>query len=246
HETRIEIERPIEAIWRAITEASELARWFAPKMTVEPGVGGFVLADWGPGIEWKTLIEVWEPNRHLRLVENRDHLFTPPGIEQKFESRKLVQDYFLEAKDGKTILRLVHSGFGTSAGWDEEFDGTRGGWAGCFVRLKHSLEEHRGESVHNRIFTRICAGMDAVEVLRRIEGAAPADMRVEQKFDRHVCGVVPSWNGSIFNASASKVDAGAVAYVELLMYGFSDERAAGVESEWKATLASLFPDPAKV
>ena len=51
HETRIEIDAPIEEVWKALTDATEIARWFAPKMSVEPGVGGTVIADWGPGIE---------------------------------------------------------------------------------------------------------------------------------------------------------------------------------------------------
>ena len=51
HETRVAIDAPIEEVWKAITEAEAIARWFAPKMTVEPGAGGFVLADFGPGME---------------------------------------------------------------------------------------------------------------------------------------------------------------------------------------------------
>jgi uncharacterized protein YndB with AHSA1/START domain len=130
HETRIEIAAPIEEVWKALTEASEIARWFAPNIKVEPGVGGIFLADWGPGIEWKTAIEVWEPNRHLRLAETREQP----------EPCRLLQDYFLEVEGGKTVLRLVHSGFGTSAEWDNEYEGTRGGWPVCFFRLKHGLE----------------------------------------------------------------------------------------------------------
>ena len=58
HETRVVIDAPVEEVWKALTEASALSRWFAPKMSVAPGVGGFVLADWGPGLEWKTGIEI--------------------------------------------------------------------------------------------------------------------------------------------------------------------------------------------
>lgn len=241
HETRVEIDRPIEEVWTAITGADGLARWFAPKMTVEPGVGGFVAADWGPGILWKTSIEIWEPNQHLRLVETRDHFFTPPGIEQKFESRVLIQDYYLESRSGRTLLRLVHSGFGTSEGWDQEYEGTRGGWAGCFLRLKHSLEQHRGEVVHNRILTHVCPGIEPAEALRRIEQAVPNDMRIELKHDNHICGTLPSLNGSVLNASVSKVDLGSVAYIELLMYGQTTDRAAAFENEWRTILAGLFP-----
>jgi len=241
HETVIEIRRPVEEVWKALTDPEAIARWFAPKVTVEPGVGGSVAADWGPGILWKTHIELWEPNAHLRLTETRDHLFTPPGIEQKFESRKLVQDYYLEGRGGTTMLRLVHSGFGTTAGWDEEYEGTRGGWAGCFLRMKHSLEEHRNESVHNRILTRVCAGLDRAEAFRRLDLAAPSDLRREMQRDNHICGVIPSLNGSVFNASVSKVDAGSVAYLELLMYGVTDVQADAETAKWTSKLEQLFP-----
>jgi uncharacterized protein YndB with AHSA1/START domain len=97
HETSIEIDVPIEEVWKAITEAEAISRWFAPKMTVEPGVGGFVLADWGPGLEWKTTIEVWEPNHHLRLVETRDRVMSAAPVQESLEPCRLVQDYYLEA-----------------------------------------------------------------------------------------------------------------------------------------------------
>ncbi len=226
HETSIEIDRPIEEVWAAITESEALARLFAPKMAVEPGVGGFVAADWGPGILWKTNIEVWEPNKHLRLVERRDHLFTPPGIEQKFEAQTLIQDYYLE----------------TTEGWDEEYEGTKSGWAGCFLRLKHVLEDHRGETVDNRVLTRVCLGITAQDALRRIEHAVAPDLRIEHQSHNHICGTLPAHNGSTFNASVSRVDAGSVAYIELLMYGLPPDRVTVLETEYRARLASLFAD----
>lgn len=57
-----------------------------------------------------------------------------------------MQDYVLEAEGGKTVLRLVHSGFGSSADWDSEYEGTREGWSACFVGLKEGLEQHRNGS----------------------------------------------------------------------------------------------------
>src|SRR5438477_7285842 len=143
HETRIEIDAPIEEVWKALTDATEIARWFAPKMSVESGVGGTVIADWGPGIEWKTTIEVWEPNKHLRLVETRDRALSPDPNVETLEPCRLLQDFYLEGQGGKTVLRLVHSGFGNSAGWDHEYQGTQGGWKACFLRLKTGLERHR-------------------------------------------------------------------------------------------------------
>jgi hypothetical protein len=52
---------------------------------------------------------------------------------------------FLEARGGKTVVRLVHSGFGGSAEWDEQIEGLESGWTYFLRQLKHYLERHRGE-----------------------------------------------------------------------------------------------------
>src|SRR5262245_26016559 len=94
HETRVEIDAQVDEVWKALTEAKEIARWFAPNMTVQPGAGGSVTADWGSGLLWKNAIEVWEPNRHLRLVETRDQFISVPEAKSKMEPCRLLQDYY--------------------------------------------------------------------------------------------------------------------------------------------------------
>jgi uncharacterized protein YndB with AHSA1/START domain len=243
HETRIEIDAPVGEVWKAITDASALSRWFAPKMTVEPGVGGFLLADWGPGIEWKTTIEVWEPNRHLRLVETRDRVMSASPVAESLEPCRLVQDYYLEGAGGKTVLRLVHSGFGSGEGWDVEYEGTRGGWAGCFLRMKLGIEQHRNESVNNMTVTWACHASGHREALERIESAAPATLDVRLHGEYHFCGVLPELNGSVLNVSVQPCPIGSMAYIELLLFGMAGEKATTLETEWKAKLATLFPWP---
>jgi len=241
HETTIEIDAPIEEVWKAITDAAAMARWFAPKMTVEPGVGGFVMADWGQGIEWKTTIEIWEPNRHLRLVETRDHFIGASPVAETFEPCRLIQDYYLDSAGGKTVLRLVHSGFGSGENWDIEYEGTRGGWAGCFLRMKLGLEQHREESVHSTFLTWTCQGRGYAEVLRQIESATVSPLDVRLRGQYHFCAVLPDLNDSVLNVSVQPCTVGSMAYIEALLYGPAGERAEGFESEWKARLASLFP-----
>lgn len=240
HETRVEIDAPIEEVWKALTEAQEIARWFAPKMTVEPGVGGSITADWGPGLEWKTTIEVWEANRHLRLTETRDRVMGSPPLQMPLEPCRLVQDYYLESEGGKTVLRLVHSGFGSSEAWDQEYEGTRGGWAGCFLRLKHGLERHRNEPVGNRIVTKWCDKVDSAEALRRIESSSP-ELEIVLRSKFQVAGLLPALNGSILNISVQPAPGGTLAYAEMILYGQPQGTMAAVENEWKAKLAKLFP-----
>jgi uncharacterized protein YndB with AHSA1/START domain len=241
HETSIEIDAPIEEVWKAITDATAMARWFAPKMTVEPGVGGFVIADWGQGIEWKTTIEIWERNRRLRLVETRDHFIGASPVAETFEPCRLIQDYYLDSTGGKTVLRLVHSGFGSGENWDIEYEGTRGGWAGCFLRMKLGLERHRNESVHNMFLTWTCQGRGYAEVLRQIESATVSPLDVRLRGQHHFCAVIPDLNGSVLNVSLQPCPTGSIAYIEALLFGPAGEKADVLESQWKTHLATLFP-----
>ena len=41
-EREVEIEAPREDVWKALTDANELARWFPLKARVTPGLGGKV------------------------------------------------------------------------------------------------------------------------------------------------------------------------------------------------------------
>src|SRR5579871_1221389 len=136
-----------EVVWEGISSASEIVRWFAPEARVEPGVSGSYFVSWGPGMEGTSRITVWEPAHHLQLVEQR----TFAGARQEGcmeptdtvgEPARIVVDYYLEAKGGSTVLRLVHSGFGVTADWDNEFESTHYGWM-MFVRnLRHAVTRH--------------------------------------------------------------------------------------------------------
>lgn len=77
HETVVEIAAPAEAVWKAISEADEIMRWFAPQAKVEPGpdgsmVGGTMWLSWGAGVEGTSRIEIWEPGKRLRMVTERE------------------------------------------------------------------------------------------------------------------------------------------------------------------------------
>ena len=54
-------------------------------------------------------------------------------------------EYTLEARGGKTVLRLVHSGFAKGGDWEDElFGGTERGWRYELRSLRHYLERHAG------------------------------------------------------------------------------------------------------
>lgn len=133
-EKKVTVETTIEAdaqeVWRALTEAEELKRWFPLDARVNPGPGGSIWLSWGEGADWEAPVEVWEPNRHLRTVD------PAPS--------KMAVDYFIESRGGETVLRIVHSGFGAES-WDDEIDTLNAGWRTFAANLRHYLRHHRGE-----------------------------------------------------------------------------------------------------
>jgi uncharacterized protein YndB with AHSA1/START domain len=46
-EKEIEINAPIEQVWKALTEGDGLKNWFPLEARVTPGVGGKIFLSWG-------------------------------------------------------------------------------------------------------------------------------------------------------------------------------------------------------
>lgn len=144
-EAEIEIKSSPEKVWRALTDAKELMRWFPLEAEVEPGEGGKIVYAWGdlyPGEE--AVIEKWLPQRRLRIVYHQgvtDELGMPDASS---EAEVLAVDYYIEGKGGTTVLRLVHSGFGSDEQWDDWYDGTVRGWQFELRALRNYLENHYG------------------------------------------------------------------------------------------------------
>ncbi len=70
-ETEFEIAAPVDAVWKALTDADELTNWFPLNARVKPGVGGSILMTWGEDLadcDHESLIRVWEENKHLQFV----------------------------------------------------------------------------------------------------------------------------------------------------------------------------------
>ncbi len=86
---RIEIRAPIEDVWKAITEADEIIRWYAPEAEVSLSEGGRYWVSWGEGTAGTSRIESFERNRHLRLVHEGEG---PAQLDEP-----MVEEYFLES-----------------------------------------------------------------------------------------------------------------------------------------------------
>ena len=199
-ELHVDIDAPIEAAWKAITEGPGIANWFAPVAEVSaPGEGATVKAGWSEEMMMTSTVVAWEPLKHVRWLDESGWM--GPGT-------SLALDYYLSTENGKTRVRLVQSAFGASDGWDDLFDGIKTGWAYFLQNLRIYLEKLPGR------------------VRRMISDRIEVDMP-RQRFWRHLLsdagGFVVGDAGTLKTGDSIKLrlkESGAVlAVVELLIEG---------------------------
>ena len=126
-----------DAVWQAIATGKGIASWFSPFASVEEGEGGTVTVSWVEGADWPNRITVWQPGKHLRLVDLSD-------LEAAAQGTALTLDYHLSSVDGQTRIRLVNSGLPATPDFDEHFHMTTNGWRFFLWNLKHAVERHPG------------------------------------------------------------------------------------------------------
>ncbi len=264
-ETQIVIDAPVEAVWKALTEAGEITRWFAPEAKSTPGVGGVIWLSWGAPWEGENKIEIWEPNRHLRTTW--PFAPPPPPGEESSPPLPLTVDYYLESRGGKTVLRLVHSGFGFGAGWDDEYDGVRRGWRFELASLRHYLERHRGTP---RVlgYARKRIGLSTEEAWQRL--MSPAGLLARGSLEglregdpysittatgdefrgrvhvyappRDFSGTVENLNDALFRLGIEPFGEGAQGvWIWLAAYGRPAKEMEAFKARWDAQLEKLFP-----
>src|SRR5262249_6079515 len=127
--------------WKAITDAEELTRWFADAAKAEPGAGGTIAISWDGGDYATQRIVDWQPNARL-LTESVPSETAPMKLDGTTPMRV---EYTIERREGKTVLRMVHSGIPDTPDWDGFYDGTNTGWPSFFRVMRHYLEHHAGK-----------------------------------------------------------------------------------------------------
>lgn len=163
-EMHVDIDAPLEAAWKALTEGPGIANWFAPTGEVSaPGLGATVKAGWSEEMMMTLTVDAWEPMKHVRWLDASG--WTGPGT-------SMTVDYFLSTEKGNTRVRFVQSAFGASEAWDDLFDGTETGWTYFLYNLRVYLEKHLGR-VRRMISDRIPVDMPRQEFWRHLlSGAA--------------------------------------------------------------------------
>ena len=258
-ETRLEINVPVDAVWKALTDAEEITRWFSPQAAVTPGAGGSVCWTWDDVVEWDSRIEIWEPQRHLRLLYDK-----PPPAPDK-AGAQLAMDFYLEGLAGETVLRLVHSGFGRGADWDDEYDGVRRGWQYELRSMRHYLENHRGQN-RNVVFLRRHFEVSEDQAWDRLSGLLglpnrrdPGQLREGGRYEittatgdvfrgevlvfsppKEFCATVENLNNGLLRVAPELCAGRPEVWVWFATYGIDQSQLAELRNRWEARLNSLF------
>lgn len=110
----VRIRAPREAVWRALTDPNEIARWFGWDYEALPAEIQQIFVD---GV----------------TNQPPDRIFL--SWEQTIE---------LETAGEDTMVRIVKPGPLADASWDDVYDEMVRGWHGFLLQLRHYLERHDG------------------------------------------------------------------------------------------------------
>lgn len=236
---RIEIDAPPDRVWEALTDARELERWFPLEARVEPGEGGTIYMSWKNEFAGTSRILAWDPPRHLRT---------------SWDWGGQVTDYLLEADaGGRTVLRVVTSGFPEGASWDDWIEGTRRGWAFELASLKHYLEGHAGED-RSVVYVRRRVGLGAEEAWKRLTSPEGLDERWlgGRRFDDEapvqVATVLDDPADSILRVSVEPSHEAGDGARDVTLFlatwgdGADPEELGAIRTRWSEMLTRVFPD----
>jgi len=133
---QVEVEVPgtPEEVWRAISTGEGISSWFV-QAKVEGEVGGKMVLNFGPGMESTATVTAWEPPLRFAAEDQWGGENGPV----------IATEWFVEARSGGVcVVRVVHSLFAETDDWDNQLEGTEGGWPLYFRVLRLYLSHFRG------------------------------------------------------------------------------------------------------
>ena len=269
HEHEIEIDAPIEAVWKAIADAEEITNWFAEAARVTPGVGGTYWVSWGEGQEGESRIDAWDPPRRLRTshVPNQGGFDPEKGCSMPSEAEtSIIVEYTLEARGSKTLVRLVHSGIPVTPDWDGFYDGTDRGWGMFFQGLRHYLENRPGltrktimimqpikiglEEAWNKLTG--VEGLAATETLQGVARGGKYSVTTAKGDELHgevilnippktLAMTIESLDNALLSASFEEMGGATFFYMTLATYGWTAGQNEELCARWTQWLQKLLP-----
>ena len=139
-ETQVQVPATPAQAWDAIATGPGITAWFMPA-EVDGRIGGSVVHHYGPDLSSAATVTGYERPRRFAYEEE----FAPEG---EPTARPIATEFLVEARSGGTcVVRVVMSGFGEGAAWDEAAESFTGGWRQALTSLRLYLTHFRGEPV---------------------------------------------------------------------------------------------------
>jgi uncharacterized protein YndB with AHSA1/START domain len=136
---QIVIENPVEQVYNAWLKPALLEAWLTQKAKVEPTVGGAYELFWDPENPDQ---DSTRGCRITDLVTNREISFNWKGPKQFAELMGDRTQVFIrmEPREGGTLLRFIHTGWGNGPQWEEARQWQAEVWREAIENLKNMLE----------------------------------------------------------------------------------------------------------
>ncbi|HKU89843.1 MAG TPA: SRPBCC domain-containing protein [Steroidobacteraceae bacterium] len=131
---RVDIDVPVERVWRAFTDSRILARWAAPEASIAPREKGRLHLVFSSDVELDAHIDVLVTPQRLRLI-----LLPTRGMPSS--DAVIVEDFLFERGKNTTVLRLLSSGVPSAPVWVTYYLNKRRYWELALSRLKVFLEK---------------------------------------------------------------------------------------------------------
>jgi hypothetical protein len=179
--------------------------------------------------------------------------------------KPLFIDFQLEGEGGRTTLRLVHSGFGPEAAFDEEYDGIGRGWPVELRSLRLYLEHHLGQDRQlawstrgvelegSRVWQRLTGpdGLACGAGLDKLSEGQPFRFRTADGdelagttlccHEREFSGLAASHGNGFLRFTVDRCGGGLQVWVWLATYGQDPSPTRALQARWDAMLDRLFP-----
>ena len=131
---RVDIDVPVERVWRAFTDSRVLARWAAPEAAISPREKGRLHLVFGSDVELDAHIDVLTTPQRIRLI-----LMPTAGMPSS--EAVIVEDFLFERAKNSTVVRLMSSGVPAAPVWVTYYLNKRRYWELALARLKVFLEK---------------------------------------------------------------------------------------------------------
>jgi uncharacterized protein YndB with AHSA1/START domain len=254
---QVEVEVPgtPEEVWQAVATGPGISSWFVPAEFEErDGKPVAVKLDFGPGMESRSPVTVWDPPRMFVAESDGWAPGSPP----------IRDEWSVEPRGGgMCVVRVRHSLLASTDKWDNQLTSTESGWPGFFRILRIYLTHFRGQRSAMMQWMAPAAGTEAeawetLTAALGLKGVSAGQRWTSPAGVPALSGVVEHVSQSPRNALLQlDQPAGAAAFgavnfggtmVTLNFYLYGDQAAGTVAREtplWQAWIQERFPMPSE-